>query len=297
MPKPYTIRLFVPDGDPSSFKIITKMNWTGTGLELSREAWKTYKSRPELEEAGIYILTGYESDDLPTIYIGQGDGIRARIESHAKNKTFWDKVLVFVSNNRELNRAHITWLEWALIQRAQKADRCKLDNSAMPAEPVLTEWEKADTQEFLNEILSILPLVEVKVFEEAEKITPEVQTVKAYQQVEDTIIVPAQEDGFQETFLGENRWYAIRIGGGRLKEIKYIAAYRTAPLSAISHYAEVESIEPYGDGGKYLLNFKEPAKKIDPIPFGDAKLGAMQSPRYTSFEKLKTAKQLTDLIG
>jgi hypothetical protein len=29
----------------------------------------------------------------------------------------------------------------------------------------------------------------------------------------DTIIVPAREDGFSELFLGENRWYAIRIGG------------------------------------------------------------------------------------
>ena len=28
MPKPYTIRLFVPDGDPNTFKIIDKMKWT-----------------------------------------------------------------------------------------------------------------------------------------------------------------------------------------------------------------------------------------------------------------------------
>jgi hypothetical protein len=297
MAKPYTIRLFVPDGDPSSLKVITKMNWTGTGLELSREAWKKYMFRPELAAAGIYILSGYEGDDLPTIYIGQGDGVGSRIDTHSKNKAFWDKVVVFVSNNKELNKAHITWLEWALIHLAKKANRCRLDNTVTPTEPVLTEGEKADTREFLNEILSILPLVEVKVFEEAVKITPEIQTAAAQQQVQDTVIVPAQEDGFQETFVGENRWYAIRIGGGRLKEIKYIAAYRTAPVSAITHYAEVESIESYGDGGKYQLNFKGPAKQIEPIPFGDAKMGLMLAPRYANFEKLKTAKQLTDLIG
>jgi len=27
--KPYTIKLFMPDGNPDSFKIINKMNWTG----------------------------------------------------------------------------------------------------------------------------------------------------------------------------------------------------------------------------------------------------------------------------
>ncbi len=69
MPKPYTIRLFVPEGDPSTFKIIDKMNWTGIGLEISREAWAKHKNRKELEQAGIYILFGYqEGDDLPTIY-------------------------------------------------------------------------------------------------------------------------------------------------------------------------------------------------------------------------------------
>lgn len=28
-PKPYTIKLFMPDGNPDAFKIINKMNWTG----------------------------------------------------------------------------------------------------------------------------------------------------------------------------------------------------------------------------------------------------------------------------
>ena len=40
MSKPYTIRLYVPDGDPNTFKIIDKMNWTGIGLEISRDNWK-----------------------------------------------------------------------------------------------------------------------------------------------------------------------------------------------------------------------------------------------------------------
>ena len=64
-----------------------------------------------------------------------------------------------------------------------------------------------------------------------------------------------------KSILRKNCWYAIRIGGGKINEIKYIAAYQTAPISAITYYAEVESIEAYGDGGKYKLNFKSPAKK------------------------------------
>jgi len=299
MPKPYTIRLFVPDGDPSSFKIIDKMNWTGIGLEISRNAWAKYRGRTEFNQAGIYILFGYqEGDDLPTLYIGQGDGVKNRIESHQKNKEFWDKVLVFVSSNGGLNRAHITWLEWALISKAIEIGRCKLDNNATPNEPVLTESEKADTKEFLNEILSILPLVEIRVLNKAKKIISKSTEEKPTSNIStyDTIIVPAQEEGFEKVFIGENCWYAIRIGGGKLQNIKYIASYQTAPISAITHVAKVESIEPYGDGGKYKLNFVEPAKKIDRIKLGDAKKGIMQSPRYANYQKMVEAKEVTQIF-
>lgn len=298
--RPYTIRLFVPDGNPNSFKIIDKMNWTGVGIELSRDAWESHKNRNEFNQAGIYILIGQdEESDLPVLYIGQGDGVKGRIESHYKNKLFWDKVLVFVSSNGGLNRAHITWLEWALIKRANEIGRCKLDNSATPNEPVLTEYEKADTTEFLNEILSVLPLVDVKVFIKAKKIEvhDEIGFSQRRPNVQDTVIVPAQEDGFKDVFLGENCWHAIRIGGGKLNEIKYIAAYQTAPISAITYYAEVESIEDYGDGGKYKLNFKGPASPIGPIKYGNAKSGSLQGPRYTDLKTLLQAKTVKDIFG
>jgi len=114
--------------------------------------------------------------------------------------------------------------------------------------------------------------------------------------VKDTIVVPAHVDAFKRIFLGENSWYAIRVGGDKLREIKYIAGYQTAPVSAVTHYAEVESIEPYGNEGKCKLKFKSPAVPIGPIIFGNAKSGAMQVSRYTTFEKLNNAKCIDDLF-
>lgn len=299
MSTPYTIRMFVPDGDPNTLKIIDKMNWTGICFEISREAWIKHKNRMEFKQAGIYILFGYQEneEDMPTLYIGQGDEIKKRIDEHEKKREFWDKVLVFVSSKDGLNRAHITWLEWALIQRALKFDRCKLENTVTPNEPTLTEAEKADTLVFLNEMLSILPLVEIRVFEQAIKIKVATHTPITRKGIQDTIVVPAQEEGFKDVFLGENCWHAIRIGGGKLKNIKYVAVYQTSPISAVTYFAEVESIEPYGDGKKYKLNFVAPAEPIGPIKFGKAKQGIMQSPRYTNFAKLKSAKEIMDLFN
>ena len=112
----------------------------------------------------------------------------------------------------------------------------------------------------------------------------------------DTIVVPAQEDGFQETYLEENRWYAIRIHGSMRPQIKYIAAYQVAPIMAITHIAPVKSVEPWKDSGKYVVNFSEPAQAIGPIPLvKGGRVKAPQAPRYASRQRLLTAKNLDDI--
>ena len=114
----------------------------------------------------------------------------------------------------------------------------------------------------------------------------------------DTIVVPANKDGFEEVFLGENRWYSVRISNERIPYIKYIAAYQTSPISAITHYAEVEDIvsSPY-DVNKKMINVKEEANKLpEPIKLGIDYL-AMQSIRYTKFEKLFKTNNIDDLFS
>lgn len=304
MTDPFTIRIFVPDGDPEGVRIINRMNWTGVGIAFPRAKWPEIKQRAEFMWTGVYILVGYKEgeDDLPTLYIGQADGIKNRIESHSQNKDFWDWGMVFVSTGGGLNRAHVTWLEYALVKRATQTQRCYLDNGNFPQEPGLTEAEKADTKGFLKEILQILPLVGLRAFEFPKPVaTPKASTAEAmlepHTHQSDTVIVPAQKEGFESVFLRENCWHAIRISGGMLDKIKYIAAYQTQPISAITHYAPVDRIEPYGEGGKYKLIFSEPAKEINPIPFADAPAGTMKGPRYTTFEKLRSATQLKDLFA
>ena len=298
----FTLRIFVPDGDPEGVRFIDRMNWTGLGIVFPRSKWPKVRNREEFGRTGVYILTGYSEgdDDLPTVYVGQADGVKSRIDSH-QQKDFWDTGIVFVSNSGGLNRAHVTWLEHALVARAQEMKRCHLGNANAPQEPALSEAEKADTQAFLREMLQILPLVGLRVFEATRAVAVPgvsvaiVSTTKQ-KDLRDTVVVPAQQEGFESVFLGQNCWYSIRIAGGMLDKIKYIAAYQTNPVSAITHYAPVSQIEPYGESGKYKLVFSEKAKPIEPITFGDAPTGSMQSPRYTTIDRLRKAKTLSDLF-
>lgn len=108
----------------------------------------------------------------------------------------------------------------------------------------------------------------------------------------DTVVVPARHEGFNETFLGENRWYQIRISPGMRQRIRYIAAYQVAPISAVTHIAEVREIRPYGDKGKYELIFTGPAQRIAEVKSRNPPFG----PVYVRRVDLLKAKNLEEAL-
>lgn len=112
----------------------------------------------------------------------------------------------------------------------------------------------------------------------------------------DTVVVPARQEGFEKVFLKEDRWYEIRLHTSMHSQIKYIAAYQTAPVSAITYIASVKSIEPWEESGKYVVNFTEPAKKIRSIPRKKkGRIKGLQNLHYTTRERLMGAKTLDDI--
>jgi hypothetical protein len=115
----------------------------------------------------------------------------------------------------------------------------------------------------------------------------------------DTVVVPVREDGFQEVFLDQNCWHAVRIHGAVRSQIKYIAAaYQVAPVSAITYIAPVRSIKPWKDSGKVVVYFAEPAKPIGPLPLvRGVKVRTLQSLRYTTHDRLLRAKNLDDVFA
>ena len=52
MSKPYSIRVFLPAGDPDGLKIIEKSGWSGAGLVVPRPLFAQGKQRKELAVMG-----------------------------------------------------------------------------------------------------------------------------------------------------------------------------------------------------------------------------------------------------
>jgi hypothetical protein len=306
MAEPFTLRIYVLDGDPEGVRIIDQMNWTGKGFIVPRDQWIKVKTRTDIAQHGVYVLTGYESDELGNdrvvAYIGQTDNVQSRITDHDLKKDFWDRAVIFLSGNDGLNRAHTTWIEWELIHRAGLTKRCRLENKLAPGEPKLIESEKADTRAFLNEMLRLMPVMGLHIFEPQKPLPPpavlkEAGLLPEPKDVKDTIVVPAQKEGFESAFLGAHAWWSIRIAEKYRANLHWIAGYQVLPTAAITHIAEIDHFEPSDDPGKWKVVFKAPAIALDqPIPFGDAPSGTMQGPRYTTHAALMAAKTLRELF-
>jgi len=168
----FSVRIFIPSGDPEGLRIVEKSNWTGEGLVFPRSQFPEVRQRDELNRTGVYILWAPpgESGQLPRVYIGEGDIVRLRLEQHVKQKDFWTHAVVFVSKDQNLNKAHVKYLEARLVGLAAGAKRAELDNGNSPQTPMLSEADVADAEGFLSNLLLCLPIVGINVFEKA-KIT------------------------------------------------------------------------------------------------------------------------------
>lgn len=164
--RPFSIRIFVPDGDPDGLRLVEKSNWTGIGVVFNRTGYKQVVSRPEFGRTGIYVLVGFSQESvLPTLYIGEGDPVKNRLNNHYSNKEFWDWGVFFVTKDSSLNKAHVKHLESRLLELAKSAKQCRLDNTQTSLPPSLSEAELADVESFLLDMLNIFPLLGLGVFE------------------------------------------------------------------------------------------------------------------------------------
>lgn len=163
--RPYSIKIFLPGGDPDGLRTIEKSNWSGSGIVVPRSLFGDAKQRKELARTGVYVLVGPpEESGLTRIYVGEGDPIRPRLESHAAKKDFWTACIAFTSKDENLNKAHVQHLEARLIGLAAQAKRCALDNGNLPQAPSLSEADAADAEGFLAEMLLCFPLLGLNVF-------------------------------------------------------------------------------------------------------------------------------------
>ncbi|MGO9111028.1 MAG: GIY-YIG nuclease family protein [Thermoguttaceae bacterium] len=153
-----TIKLFLPRGAAKSLRTAEISNWTGKAVAAPRTELDELLAREELDKAGVYLLIGNDPQtNAPSAYIGEAEVIRDRLKQH-KTKEFWVWVIVFVSKDENLTKAHVRYLESRLLAEAAEINRFTLEqNQAGGAK--LPESDREDMEVFLGRIRQLLPVL------------------------------------------------------------------------------------------------------------------------------------------
>jgi len=160
-----TIKLFLIDGEPNGRMTCELSNWTGKAYKVPRIQIKESYDRQDLKKTGVYLLFGKNEEGKNLIYIGEAETIIDRLKQHVSQKEFWNEVILFISKDENLNKAHVKYLESRLYEITKKVNRYILENSSIPAKSSISESEIAEMEEYIENIKLLTNTLGHKVFE------------------------------------------------------------------------------------------------------------------------------------
>ena len=161
---PRSIRLFLVDGRPNGLRTAEIGLSTCKAVACPRTSLSELQSRAEARRTGVYVLVG-EDSGRTAVYVGEGDVVMERIKRHNQEKDFWDHVILFVSKDENLTKAHVRHLEAKLIAQALDAKQATVINDREPEGGPLPEADTAEMAQFLEQVQLLLGIFGVSVFE------------------------------------------------------------------------------------------------------------------------------------
>lgn len=159
------IRIFLIDGNPNGRMTCELSNWTGKAYKIPRIEVKNCSDRSDLKNTGIYLLFGKDEEGKDLVYIGEAEDILVRLNQHLSQKDFWNEVIVFISKDENLNKAHIKYLEYRLFEIAKSCKRYIILNGNTPTQSSISELDQAEMEEFIVNAKLLVNTLGHKVFE------------------------------------------------------------------------------------------------------------------------------------
>lgn len=167
-----TIKIFLIDGDPNGRMSCELSNWSGKAYKIPRVKIKDCVDRDDLIGTGVYLLFGKDDNGKDQVYIGEAETILKRLNQQLTAKDFWNETIVFISKDENLNKAHIKYLENRLHDIAKTANRYSVDNSIIPTQSSISESDRAEMEEFIENIKMLVNTLGHKVFDDKREFKP-----------------------------------------------------------------------------------------------------------------------------
>ncbi len=173
-----TIKIFLPDGNPTGILTAEIFNWTGKVFVVPRSQLSMIGEREELvQRTGIYFLIGPDpkSTIKEIVYVGESDVVLTRLADHNKDKSkeFWDRAVVVVSKDENLTKSHVRYLEHQCLTIAKEAQSVTIHNTQHATDrPKLPESDVSDMEYFLRQIEMLLPVLNIHFMERRPEAPP-----------------------------------------------------------------------------------------------------------------------------
>lgn len=157
MPIGKSIRIYLADATVTGIRYAELVNWTGHAIACPRNRLNELKNWPESSKPGVYFLfEGRFGSSKPTAYIGESENVAQRLTNHDRKKDFWSEAVIFTSKDENLTKAHIKYLESALVCLSKNADRYELENGNTPSESSLPRADRDAMKEFVENVRMVL---------------------------------------------------------------------------------------------------------------------------------------------
>ncbi|RBW54764.1 GIY-YIG nuclease family protein [Ruegeria sp. A3M17] len=212
-PQGRSIELFFHDGDPDGMTTATiPFQWTGHVLVTNRTQVFDALKEPEASQPGIYFLVG-ETENGLTLYVGETDEIRARINQHIKDasKDWWERAIFVTAQGEPLNKAHARYLESRIYGLASRISKVALANNKAPTESPLSKAALAHMEDFLRNLRLVLPALRFDFLTEQTK--PKVPVAKADDEPE-TVYFVLSSKGVTARARQEGGDFVVEEGSG-----------------------------------------------------------------------------------
>lgn len=163
-----TIELFLANGTADSLIVAELSNWNGKAIKIPRIEVSDCK-REDIKEPGVYFLFCKEEDNTDSVYIGESENVKERLIQHIrdysaeKEKYYWTTAVIF--SGRDLNKAHIRYLEDRLVAEARASKRYVVLTKNTYSNTVLKESQMAAMNEFIDNIKILINALGYKVLE------------------------------------------------------------------------------------------------------------------------------------
>lgn len=140
------------NGEPDGIRICRVEGESLVTVVAPREKLDEAKTLPELPHRGIYYLLDEDHGTLSRVYAGQTTQGFARLDDHKARKDFWNRAVMFLDDENNIDRDSLDALEAKAIEYVRTHGSYETDNSNTPS-PHISPYREQTVEKLHSRIL------------------------------------------------------------------------------------------------------------------------------------------------